>query len=54
VLSQYPIATELLSFYRIAIQGNLLELQKAALENMHYSQMIRFDNAEEARYVNDP
>ncbi|ONK61173.1 uncharacterized protein A4U43_C08F26980 [Asparagus officinalis] len=35
--------------YRIAREGNLLSLQKTALENMHYSQMIRFDNLEEAR-----
>lgn len=35
--------------YRIAVKGKILPLQKTALENMHYIQMIRFDNAEEAR-----
>ncbi|KAK6117535.1 hypothetical protein DH2020_048714 [Rehmannia glutinosa] len=33
----------------IAVKGNLSSLQLSALENMHYSHMIRFDNAEEAR-----
>ncbi|KAD6119229.1 hypothetical protein E3N88_10500 [Mikania micrantha] len=35
--------------YRIAHQANLLSVQLSALENMHYSNMIRFDNHEEAR-----
>ncbi|KAK1427245.1 hypothetical protein QVD17_15928 [Tagetes erecta] len=35
--------------YRIARQANLLSVQLSALENMHYSHMIRFDNHEEAR-----
>ncbi|KAF3650623.1 putative 40S ribosomal protein S18-like [Capsicum annuum] len=35
--------------YRIAIQANKPSIQLSALENMHYSQMIRFDNVEEAR-----
>ncbi|KAK1276452.1 Protein TONSOKU [Acorus gramineus] len=35
--------------YRISVQGNLLSVQMSALNNMHYSQMIRFDNVEEAR-----
>ncbi|KAH6756608.1 hypothetical protein C2S51_038907 [Perilla frutescens var. frutescens] len=35
--------------YRIAVNGNLSSLQLSALENMHYSHMIRFDDAEEAR-----
>ncbi|PWA86432.1 hypothetical protein CTI12_AA062960 [Artemisia annua] len=35
--------------YRIARKANLVSAQLSALENMHYSQMIRFDNAEEAR-----
>ncbi|XP_058073084.1 protein TONSOKU isoform X2 [Magnolia sinica] len=34
--------------HRIAAQGNLLSVQISALENMHYSHMIRFDNVEEA------
>ncbi|KAK1322668.1 Protein TONSOKU [Acorus calamus] len=33
----------------ISVQGNLLSVQMSALNNMHYSQMIRFDNVEEAR-----
>nr|CAD1827295.1 unnamed protein product [Ananas comosus var. bracteatus] len=32
-----------------AVQGNLTTVQLSALENMHYSHMIRFDNVEEAR-----
>ncbi|KAG9452829.1 hypothetical protein H6P81_005733 [Aristolochia fimbriata] len=35
--------------YRLAVQGNLTSVQISALENMHYSHMIRFDNAVEAR-----
>ncbi|KAK3211640.1 hypothetical protein Dsin_016346 [Dipteronia sinensis] len=35
--------------YRIAVEANLPSLQLSALENMHYSNMIRFDNIEEAR-----
>ncbi|XP_062147613.1 protein TONSOKU [Alnus glutinosa] len=35
--------------YRIAIEANLPSVQLSALENMHYSHMIRFDNVEEAR-----
>ncbi|KAJ7945273.1 Protein TONSOKU like [Quillaja saponaria] len=35
--------------YRIAVDAKLPSSQLSALENMHYSHMIRFDNAEEAR-----
>ncbi|XP_048233146.1 protein TONSOKU isoform X2 [Ricinus communis] len=35
--------------YRIAVEANLPSVQLSALENMHYSHMIRFDNVEEAR-----
>ncbi|KAL8477291.1 hypothetical protein ACS0TY_029543 [Phlomoides rotata] len=35
--------------YRIAVEGKLSALQLSALENIHYSHMIRFDDAEEAR-----
>ncbi|KAL3650013.1 hypothetical protein CASFOL_006416 [Castilleja foliolosa] len=35
--------------HRIAVDGNLSSLQLSALENIHYSHMIRFDDAEEAR-----
>lgn len=35
--------------YRIAVEANLPSVQLSALENMHYSHMIRFDNIEEAR-----
>ncbi|KAI3762706.1 hypothetical protein L1987_53147 [Smallanthus sonchifolius] len=35
--------------YSIACQANILSVQLSALENMHYSHMIRFDNHEEAR-----
>lgn len=34
----------------IALQAKRPSVQLSALENMHYSQMIRFDNIEEARY----
>ncbi|KAL5213496.1 hypothetical protein ABZP36_024343 [Zizania latifolia] len=35
--------------YRIAAEGGLLNVQVDALENMHYSHMVRFDNIEEAK-----
>ncbi|MCL7045211.1 hypothetical protein MKW94_020017 [Papaver nudicaule] len=35
--------------YRIAVQSKVRHVQISALENMHYSYMIRFDNVEEAR-----
>ncbi|CAN1305981.1 Protein TONSOKU [Linum perenne] len=35
--------------YRIAMEANVPSAQLQALENMHYSQMIRFQNADEAR-----
>ncbi|XAR73209.1 hypothetical protein NMG60_11007107 [Bertholletia excelsa] len=35
--------------YRIALSAKLPSVQLSALENMHYSHMIRFDNVEEAR-----
>ncbi|CAN6572828.1 unnamed protein product [Malus baccata var. baccata] len=35
--------------YRLAVEANLPSVQLMALENMHYSHMIRFDNVEEAR-----
>nr|GMC64406.1 protein TONSOKU [Ipomoea batatas] len=35
--------------YSISVKANKPATQLAALENMHYSQMIRFDNVEEAR-----
>ncbi|KAL6523140.1 hypothetical protein OROHE_016435 [Orobanche hederae] len=35
--------------HRIAVNGNLSSLQLTALENIHYSHMIRFDDSEEAR-----
>ncbi|XVE86577.1 hypothetical protein DITRI_Ditri18aG0044600 [Diplodiscus trichospermus] len=35
--------------YRIAAEAKLPSVQLSALENMHYSCMIRFDNVEEAR-----
>ncbi|TYG95255.1 hypothetical protein ES288_A11G253500v1 [Gossypium darwinii] len=35
--------------YRIAVEAKLPSIQLSALENMHYSHMIRFDNVEEAR-----
>lgn len=37
---------------RTAVEGNLLDEQILALENMHYSYMIRFDDVEKARLVN--
>ncbi|XP_010549170.1 PREDICTED: protein TONSOKU-like [Tarenaya hassleriana] len=35
--------------YRIALEANLPSVQISALENMHYSHMIRFENSEQAR-----
>ncbi|XP_021713921.1 protein TONSOKU-like [Chenopodium quinoa] len=35
--------------YRIAAQAKKITTQISALENMHYSHMIRFDNVDEAR-----
>ncbi|KAK2656121.1 hypothetical protein Ddye_009173 [Dipteronia dyeriana] len=35
--------------YRIAVEANLPSVQLSALENMHYSHMIRFDDIEKAR-----
>ncbi|KQK02062.1 protein TONSOKU isoform X2 [Brachypodium distachyon] len=35
--------------YRIALEGDLPNVQLSALENMHYSHMVRFDNVEEAK-----
>ncbi|XP_057544587.1 protein TONSOKU isoform X1 [Amaranthus tricolor] len=35
--------------YNLAVEANKVSLQISALENMHYSQMMRFDNAEEVR-----
>ncbi|XP_022741653.1 protein TONSOKU-like [Durio zibethinus] len=35
--------------YRIAAEAKIPSVQLSALENMHYSHMIRFDNVEEAR-----
>ncbi|KAK0605730.1 hypothetical protein LWI29_030110 [Acer saccharum] len=35
--------------YRIAVEANLPSVQLSALENMHYSHMIRFDNIDDAR-----
>ncbi|CAD6249212.1 unnamed protein product [Miscanthus lutarioriparius] len=35
--------------YRIALEGDLPNVQLSALENMHYSYMVRFDNIEEAK-----
>ncbi|WCJ32134.1 tetratricopeptide repeat (TPR)-containing protein [Euphorbia peplus] len=37
--------------YRIAVEANLPSIQLSALENMHYSYMIRFDDVKEARRV---
>ncbi|KAK4775290.1 hypothetical protein SAY86_010225 [Trapa natans] len=37
--------------YRIALGANLPSVQLTALENMHYSHMIRFDNTHEARQL---
>ncbi|XP_027181634.1 protein TONSOKU-like [Coffea eugenioides] len=35
--------------YRIAVEANMPSAQLSALENMHYSQMIRFDDVDKAR-----
>ncbi|KAF2947279.1 protein TONSOKU [Oryza sativa Japonica Group] len=35
--------------YRISVEGGLSNVQLDALENMHYSHMVRFDNIEEAK-----
>ncbi|KAJ0983759.1 hypothetical protein J5N97_002115 [Dioscorea zingiberensis] len=35
--------------YRLAVEGKLLCAQLSALENMHYSHMIRFDHLDDAR-----
>ncbi|XP_012572250.2 protein TONSOKU [Cicer arietinum] len=35
--------------YRIAVEADLPNLQLSALENMHYSNMIRFDDEDETR-----
>ncbi|XP_062220506.1 protein TONSOKU-like [Phragmites australis] len=35
--------------YRISVEGDLPNVQLSALENMHYSHMVRFDNIEEAK-----
>ncbi|KAF7840080.1 Protein TONSOKU [Senna tora] len=35
--------------YRIAVEANLPSVQLSALENMHYSNMIRFDDENETR-----
>ncbi|CAH8321495.1 unnamed protein product [Eruca vesicaria subsp. sativa] len=39
--------------YRIALKANLPSVQLSALEHMHYSHMIRFGNAKEARELKD-
>ncbi|KAJ1281342.1 hypothetical protein BS78_04G298800 [Paspalum vaginatum] len=39
--------------YRIAVEGNLPNVQLSALENMHYSHMVRFDNVEEAKKMQE-
>jgi hypothetical protein len=35
--------------FRISVEGGLSNVQLDALENMHYSHMVRFDNIEEAK-----
>lgn len=35
--------------YKTAVQGKVLSSQLTALQNMHYSYMLRFDNLEDAR-----
>ncbi|KAI4982503.1 hypothetical protein ZWY2020_022995 [Hordeum vulgare] len=37
--------------YRIAVEGNVPHVQLSALENMHYSHMVRFDSVEDAKKV---
>ncbi|WVZ55398.1 hypothetical protein U9M48_006061 [Paspalum notatum var. saurae] len=39
--------------YRIAMEGDLHNVQLSALENMHYSHMVRFDNTEEAKKMQE-
>ncbi|KAF8085013.1 hypothetical protein N665_0685s0005 [Sinapis alba] len=39
--------------YRIALKANLPSVQLSALEHMHYSHMIRFGNAKEARELKE-
>ncbi|KAM3244362.1 hypothetical protein ACQJBY_055975 [Aegilops geniculata] len=39
--------------YRIAVEGNLPNVQLSALENMHYSHMVRFDSVEDAKKVHE-
>ncbi|KAG2662074.1 hypothetical protein PVAP13_1KG494580 [Panicum virgatum] len=39
--------------YRIAVDGDLPNVQLSALENMHYSHMVRFDNIEEAKKLQE-
>ncbi|KAL0899977.1 hypothetical protein Bca101_083938 [Brassica carinata] len=39
--------------YRIALKANLPTVQLSALEHMHYSHMIRFGNAKEARELKE-
>ncbi|KAL6911597.1 hypothetical protein ACP4OV_000402 [Aristida adscensionis] len=39
--------------YGIAVEGDLPRVQLDALENMHYSHMIRFDNLEEAKKLQE-
>ncbi|XP_078447079.1 tetratricopeptide repeat (TPR)-containing protein isoform X2 [Wolffia australiana] len=39
--------------YRLAVQGNFPSAQLSALENMHYSHMIRFNDVQQARKLQD-
>ncbi|AQK56138.1 protein TONSOKU isoform X8 [Zea mays] len=39
--------------YRIAVEADLPNVQLSALENMHYSHMVRFDNIEEAKKMQE-
>ncbi|KAJ0264409.1 Protein TONSOKU [Hirschfeldia incana] len=39
--------------YRIALKANLPSVQLSAMEHMHYSHMIRFGNAKEARKLKE-
>ncbi|VAI61758.1 unnamed protein product [Triticum turgidum subsp. durum] len=39
--------------FRIAVEGNLPNVQLSALENMHYSHMVRFDSVEDAKKVHE-
>ncbi|KAK2988280.1 hypothetical protein RJ640_016860 [Escallonia rubra] len=45
----YVLSLGPLWLIRIALQASIPSVQLSALENMHYSNMIRFDNVEEAR-----